>query len=205
MNIHIGCEHKIGKSWKNYDVSYVAILEKLPIVGKLLNINRKRYPQEVLYGDISKRMLCEENAADNIFCSHTLEHMPKENMIFALKNIYKMLKQNGCFRLIVPDLKARAENYVKTNDADQFIETIGMGHKKSANHFLEKLRGLFGNSLHKWMYDERSMKRYLLEAGFKNIKSCSFNDSNIEVFSEVEDLHRFIDGDFKEVALQCTK
>jgi hypothetical protein len=49
------------------------------------------------------------------------------------------------------------------------------------------------------------MKRYLLEAGFKNIKSCSFNDSNIEVFSEVEDLHRFIDGDFKEVALQCTK
>jgi predicted SAM-dependent methyltransferase len=205
MNIHIGCEHKIGKSWKNYDVSYVAILEKLPIVGKLLNINRKRYPQEVLYGDISKRMLCEENAADNIFCSHTLEHMPKENMIFALKNIYKMLKQNGCFRLIVPDLKARAENYVKTNDADQFIETIGMGHKKSANNFLEKLRGLFVNSLHKWMYDERSMKRYLLEAGFKNIKSCSFNDSNIEVFSEVEDLHRFIDGDFKEVALQCTK
>lgn len=205
MNIHIGCEHKIGKSWKNYDVSYVAILEKLPIMGKLLNINRKRYPQEVLYGDICKHMLCEENAADNIFCSHTLEHMPKENMIFALKNIYKMLKQNGCFRLIVPDLKARAENYVKTSDADQFIETIGMGHKKSANNFLEKLRGLFGNSLHKWMYDERSMKRYLLEAGFKNIKSCSFNDSNIEVFSEVEDLHRFIDGDFKEVALQCTK
>jgi hypothetical protein len=70
---------------------------------------------------------------------------------------------------------------------------------------LGKLRGLFGNSLHKWMYDERSMKRYLLETGFKNIKSCSFNDSNIEVFSEVEDLHRFIDGDFKEVALQCTK
>ena len=37
-------------------------------------------------------MLYEENTANNIFCSHTPEHMPKESMVFALKNIYKMLK-----------------------------------------------------------------------------------------------------------------
>ena len=150
-------------------------------------------------------MLCEENTADNIFCSHTLEHMPKESMILALKNIYKMLKQNGCFRLVVPNLRVRAEHYVRIKDADQFIEIIGMGQRKSKNNFLDKLRGLFGNSLHKWMYDEQSMTNYLSEVGFKNISKCKFNDSGIEVFSEVEDLHRFIDGDFEEVALQCTK
>jgi hypothetical protein len=91
MNIHIGCEHKIGINWKNYDVSYVPIFEKLPIIGNFIKINSKRYPSEVLYGNICNSMLCDENQADNIFCSHTLEHMPKENMIFALKNIYKML------------------------------------------------------------------------------------------------------------------
>jgi predicted SAM-dependent methyltransferase len=205
MNIHIGCEHKIGKSWKNYDISYVAVFEKFPIIGKLLKINSKRYPSEVLYGNICNSMLCEENTADNIFCSHTLEHMPKESMILALKNIYKMLKQNGCFRLVVPNLRVRAEHYVRIKDADQFIEIIGMGQRKSKNNFLDKLRGLFGNSLHKWMYDEQSMTNYLSEVGFKNISKCKFNDSGIEVFSEVEDLHRFIDGDFEEVALQCTK
>jgi predicted SAM-dependent methyltransferase len=205
MNIHIGCEHKIGKNWKNYDVSYVAVFEKFPIIGKLLKINSKRYPPEVLYGNICNSMLCEENTADNIFCSHTLEHMPKESMILALKNIYKMLKQNGCFRLVVPNLRVRAEHYVRIKDADQFIEIIGMGQRKSKNNFLDKLRGLFGNSLHKWMYDEQSMTNYLSEVGFKNIRKCKFNDSGIESFSEVEDLHRFIDGDFEEVALQCTK
>jgi len=205
VNIHIGCEHKIGINWKNYDVSYVPIFEKLPIIGNLIKINSKRYPSEVLYGNICNSMLCEENQADNIFCSHTLEHMPKENMIFALKNIYKMLKEKGCFRLIVPNLKARAELYIKTKDADKFIETIGMGQSKSANNFFDKLRGVFGNSLHKWMYDEQSMTNYLSQVGFKNIRKCRFNDSGIEAFTEVEDLHRFIDGDFEEIALQCTK
>jgi len=70
---------------------------------------------------------------------------------------------------------------------------------------MQKLRNLFGNSLHKWMYDEKSMQKYLSEAGFKNIKKCQFGDSGIEVFSEVEDRHRFIDNDFIEVAFQCTK
>jgi predicted SAM-dependent methyltransferase len=205
VNIHIGCEHKIGINWKNYDVSYVPIFEKLPIIGNLIKINSKRYPSEVLYGNICNSMLCKENSADNIFCSHTLEHMPKENMIFALKNIYRMLKEKGCFRLIVPNLKARAELYIKTKDADKFIETIGMGQSKSAHNFFDKLRGIFGNSLHKWMYDEQSMTNYLSQVGFKNIRKCTFNDSGIEAFTEVEDLHRFIDGDFEEIALQCTK
>ena len=49
------------------------------------------------------------------------------------------------------------------------------------------------------------MKKYISETGFKNIRKCQFRDSGIEVFSEVEDHHRFIDKDFIEVAFQCTK
>jgi predicted SAM-dependent methyltransferase len=123
----------------------------------------------------------------------------------ALKNIYTMLKPNGCFRLIVPNLKIRAEYYIKNENADFFLETIGMGQKKNRKTFMQKLRNLFGNSLHKWMYDEKSMQKYLSEAGFKNVRKCQFGDSGIEVFSEVEELHRFIDKDFIEVAFQCTK
>ena len=142
----MGSEHKIGKNWKNYDVSYVAVFEKLPIKGKKLKINTKRYPSEVLCGNICNSMLNEKNTANNIFCSHTPGHMPKESMVFALKNIYKMFKQNRCLRLVVPDLKVRAEHYVRTKNADQFTETIGMGQKNYANNFLDNLRGLFGNS-----------------------------------------------------------
>lgn len=205
MNIHIGCEFKIGKGWKNYDVTYVAIFEKIPIIGNLIKINSKKYPKEVIYGDIAKSILCNENEADNIFCCHTLEHMPLENMVDALKNIYKMLKPGGTFRLIVPNLRTRAEHYIKNQNADYFLETIGMGQKKNNKKILDKLRNLFGNSSHKWMYDEKSITKYLIDSGFKNIRPCKFGDSGIEVFKEVEELKRFIEGDFIECAFQCSK
>jgi predicted SAM-dependent methyltransferase len=205
MNIHIGCEFKIGKNWKNYDISIVAQIEKIPLLRKFIKINPSPYPNEVIYGDISKKPLCKNNEADNIYCSHALEHMTKEDMQKALKNIYFMLKSEGCFRLVVPDLETRAQKYLKNQDSDAFIESIGFGRKKNDRSFKDFLRKLFGNSGHLWMYDNKSMQKYLDEAGFKNIRKSKIGDSGIKVFSEVEENHRFVDGDFIEVALQCTK
>jgi predicted SAM-dependent methyltransferase len=205
MNIHIGCEFKIGKNWKNYDISITAQIEKIPLLRKFIKINSLPYPKEVIYGDISKKPFCKENEADNIYCSHALEHMTKEDMQRALKNIYFMLKSKGCFRLIVPDLETRAKKYLKNQDSDAFIESIGFGREKNDRSFKDLLRKLFGNSGHLWMYDNKSMQKYLTEAGFKNIRKSKIGDSGIKIFSEVEEKHRFIDGDFTEVAIQCTK
>jgi predicted SAM-dependent methyltransferase len=205
MNIHIGCEFKIGKNWKNYDISITAQIEKIPLLRKFIKINPSPYPKEVIYGDISRKPLCKNNEADNIYCSHALEHMTREDMQKALKNIYFMLKSGGCFRLIVPDLETRAQKYLKNKDSDAFIESIGFGRKKNNRSFKDFLRQLFGNSGHLWMYDNKSMQKYLTEAGFKNIRKSQIGDSEIKIFAEVEEKRRFVEGDFIEVALQCTK
>jgi predicted SAM-dependent methyltransferase len=205
MNIHIGCEFKIGRSWKNYDISITAQIEKIPLIRKIIKINPISYPKEVIYGDITKRPFCKNNEADNIYCSHALEHMTREGMQAALRNIYFMLKPGGCFRLVVPDLETRVKKYLQNQDCDAFIETLGFGKKKKDRTFKDFLRKIFGNSGHLWMYDNKSMQNYLAEIGFKNIKKCKIGDSGIDIFSEVEELHRFIDGDFVEVAIQCTK
>jgi predicted SAM-dependent methyltransferase len=205
MNIHIGCEFKIGRSWKNYDISITAQIEKIPLIRKIIKINPISYPKEVIYGNITKRPFCKNNEADNIYCSHALEHMTREGMQAALRNIYFMLKPGGCFRLVIPDLETRVKKYLQNQDCDAFIETIGFGKKKNDRTFKDFLRKMFGNSGHLWMYDYKSMQNYLAEAGFKNIKKSKIGDSGIDIFSEVEELHRFIDGDFVEVAIQCTK
>ena len=151
MNIHIGCEFKIGNNWKNYDISITAQIEKIPLLRKFIRINPLPYPKEVIYGDISKKPLC------------------------------------------------------KNNDCDTFIKSIGFGKNKNDKTFKDFLRKIFGNSGHLWMYDNNSMQKYLTETGFKSIRTATIGDSGIKVFSEVEEMHRFIDGDFIEVALQCTK
>jgi len=116
-----------------------------------------------------------------------------------------MLKSGGCFRLIVPDLEIKVQKCLKEHDGDAFIVSIGFGKKKNDKNFLDFLRKLFGNSGHLWMYDNKSMQKNLAEAGFRNIRKSKIGDSGIKVFSEVEEIHRFVDGDFIEVAPQYTK
>lgn len=43
------------------------------------------YPKEVICIDISKKKFCKNNEPDNIYYSHTFEHMSKESMQKTLK------------------------------------------------------------------------------------------------------------------------
>ena len=206
MNIHIGCAYTVGKNWENYDCTLTSRVEKIPIIGKFININERRFPKEVMYGDIVEDPLTEAEQAENIYCSHTLEHLPLESMRKALVNIQIMLKKNGTFRLIVPSLENRVKKYQNDQEAHKFIESIGMGKKTEERSIIGKLRNIFGNTSHCWMYDDKSMLMELKKANFINIRKCQFGDSNISVFSEVEEEGRFsqIDGD-PEIAFQCNK
>ena len=206
MNINIGCGYTVGKSWKNYDCTPTSRIEKIPIIGKFININERRFPKEIMYGDIVKGPLIDPEKAENIYCSHTLEHLSLDSMRKALMNIHVMLKKNGTFRLIVPSLENYIKKYQQDKDAHKFIESLGMGKKKDNKTIIGKLRNIFGNASHCWMYDEKSMLMELKKVNFINIKNCQFGDSNISVFSEVEEKERFyqIDGN-PEIAFQCTK
>ena len=205
-NIHIGCGYTVGKSWKNYDVTPTSRFEKIPILGKIIKINQNKFPKEVIYGDITKKPLCQPGEADNIFCSHTLEHMAFEEMKISLSNIYTMLKPGGCFRLIVPSLETKVEKYMKDNNANNFIKDLGMGEISKPKKIFSKIRNLFGNSKHLWMYDNKSMSKELENKKFENINICKFGDSNIKVFEEVEEKERFVDSQgLPEVCIQCTK
>ena len=206
MNIHIGCAYTIGKSWKNYDATPTAVLEKIPLIGKIIKINQKRFPRELIYGDITRKLLSPKNEAQNIFCSHVLEHLSNDEMKNALNNIYQMLKPNGCFRLIVPNLENRVKKYIDDKDANNFIEKLGMGQKNINNNIFSKIKSLFGNTKHLWMYDYDSLSLELRKVGFINIRNCNFGDSQIEVFSEIEEKNRFIDDNgMPEICIECTK
>ncbi len=206
MNIHIGCAYTIGKSWKNYDATPTAVLEKIPLIGKIIKINQKRFPNELIYGDITRKLLSPKNEAQNIFCSHVLEHLSNDEMKNALDNIYKMLKPNGCFRLIVPNLENRVKKYIEDKDANNFIENLGMGQKNINKNFFSKIKSIFGNTKHLWMYDYNSLSLELKKIGFINIRNCNFGDSQIEVFSEIEEKNRFIDDNgMPEICIECTK
>lgn len=206
MNINIGCGFHVGKNWLNYDVTPTARLQKIPLLGKYLKAGNDTFPKDVMYGDIRKGPLSEPGVADNIYCSHTLEHMCLEEMRLSLNNIFIMLKKGGSFRLVVPSLESRINKYNENKDANNFIKNINMGQETSKKGVINKLREIFGSSRHLWMFDNKNMHDELKKFQFSLIRKCEFGDSGINFFTEVEDKNRFIDEKgHVEVAFHCIK
>ena len=208
-NFHIGCGYTIGKNWFNYDNSPIALLDRIPILKNINKLNTRKFPKNIKYGNIVNNLLCEESTADNIYCSHVLEHVSLSSGKKMLKNIYKMLKIGGTLRIIVPSLEARIERYIQNKDANSFIKSLNFVNEDKNENFIKKLRFLLGGTRHRWMFDKSSLLNELIDSGFENskIRECKFGDSAIDVFSEVEEEGRFIEsnGELKAVAFNCTK
>jgi len=67
-----------------------------------------------------KSLPIEDNTAELIYSSHTLEHITNKAVSFFLTDAYRILKPNGILRIIVPDIML-SYNAWKNNDTDFFF------------------------------------------------------------------------------------
>lgn len=206
--VHYGCGLAAPTEWENYDTSPTLKIQKMPIIGMLLRSKLNvLFPENVRLGNIIEGLPVEDNTADCVYCSHTLEHLSLQDFRKALQNTYRMLKPNVVFRCVVPDLQAAAQTY---------LDDLQKGNKQASIEFLEEtylgmqtrprgLKGVFdwymSNAHHLWMWDHVSLAEELTKAGFRNVRACKFNDSADPMFKLVENPERFVNA----VALECVK
>lgn len=207
-NVQYGCGLSAPENWINFDASPTLRIQRIPILGKVLkNKLNTIFPSNVIYGDIVKGLPLKENSCDNIYCSHTLEHLSFSDCLQALKNTILVLKKTGIFRCIVPDLEMYARDYVskvenKDSDAgNNFVKKLLMGKENRKRGFKNLMESQFGNSHHLWMWDKYSLKTQLEKVGFTEVRLCVFNDSKEPAFKDVEHPGRFIES----IAFECIK
>jgi predicted SAM-dependent methyltransferase len=214
LYVQYGCGFSVGKGWINYDNSPSIRIGKIPVLSRIsLMAGAVKFPAEVRFGDVRNGPLAETGTCSGIYASHVLEHLSLDDFEIAIRNTYSMLKPNGIFRLIVPDLAERARRYVeefdrKSNTANNvFLETTRLGQKSRPRGIKGALRSVFGNAEHRWMWDEFSIKAKLTNAGFVSIRRCKFNDCSDENFRNVEELSRFYDNrlELEELAMECRR
>ena len=206
--VQYGCGNSAPKEWTNFDVSPTLRIQKTPIIGAILRSQlNTTFPSNVLYGDIIKGLPVDDNSCDGLYCSHTLEHLSLQDFRQALRNSYKVLKKDGIFRCIVPDLEFSARSYIKALEngdnlaSFNFFDTTLLGKKERPRGLKGFLSTFIGNSHHLWMWDAKSLAEELKNAGFTQIRVCKFNDSEDEMFKHVEDIKRFEDA----AAIECRK
>lgn len=181
-------------SWINYDAHPMVILEKIPLVKSIVKKRGKSvFAKNIKYGNIVKGFKKLENSCDAVYCSHVLEHLAYEEFRIALQNSYKCLKEDGIFRLIMPDLEVLCKKYFEEeNNPDRsinFIKGTGFGVEKRG--LKRRIKQMLMLSPHLWLWDYQSVEKILKEVGFKSVRRCEYHDSKLQAFEEVENIGRY--------------
>ena len=187
--VHYGCGFDAPDGWINYDASPTLFFERIPFLGRLYTKNEKRFPQNVVWGDIVRGLPHDKESVQGIFCSHILEHLSLEDCRKAIRKTYEYLVPGGIFRLVVPDLEHAIQQYLKdpTPEAsDHFMRNTMLGTVSRGNFVRRMIVFVLGNSKHQWMWDEKSLSEELKAAGFKKVRRAKIGDSEDKRFIEEE-------------------
>jgi SAM-dependent methyltransferase len=206
--VQYGCGLCAPEEWINFDISPTLRIQKIPVLGDLIKGKTTVvFPANVKYGDIVKGLPVPDDSCDAVFCSHTLEHLSLEDFKTALTNTYRILKPGGIFRCIVPDLEVAAREYIQGLDAGrkdasiQFLSSVLLGQHSRPRGLKQLVKSALGNSHHLWMWDVHSLSLELEKAGFRNIRPCTFDDSNDPMFRLVESEGRY----WHAAAIECIR
>lgn len=122
-----------------------------------INIDAEPYPHVHLLRDIRSADLWPAGAADLIYASHVLEHVPWASVPAVLARWRAILKPGGVLRLSVPDFDALLDYYRETRDLAWITPPL-MGGQSNEHDF------------HHAVFTAVSLEAHLRDAGFSEIR-----------------------------------
>jgi hypothetical protein len=150
--------------------------------------------------DCRKRLNLPDGSVDHILCSHFLEHVYPDEAEMILTDFHRVLKPGATVHLIVPDIRAQAQDYIEAAAAgdvaaaDNFVRAtlLTTDDRGTLKYRILEAMGAFGLQ-HRWMYDLPSLSAKVKAAGFRLIDlndtpSCSYRkgDGSVHVVGRKE-------------------
>jgi len=201
FGINVGCGTSPCErpGWENLDKAVNARIRNvlglrrvLGFVG-LLPGAEERWPKKLRVLDIRKGLPYKDNSLLYVYSSHCFEHLYREQAMRFLQECYRVLKEGGVLRLAVPDLESYCREYMAgletppsgvgqgESPADVFVRRLLMVRESPPRGIVDRwLKPILGkHTIHCWAYDWQSLRARFLEAGFTNVRRCSYLESSI--------------------------
>ena len=124
--------------------------------------------------DISRALPFPDESFDGAFCEHVLEHFSLDNAIKISREIKRILRPGGVFRVIVPNAE-----YVVRMYLEKPRELIAYrGSADAGETAMEVVNSFFRQRYeHQFLYDWMTMEKMLINAGFDKVSRVQFGVS----------------------------
>jgi SAM-dependent methyltransferase len=100
--VNIACGDAYVDGWINFDHS--------PVASSIVKVN------------LLKGIPCSDGCVDVAYSSHFLEHIPRHKVNYFLSECFRILKQNGVLRLVLPDFEEMAKSYITYRESKSHQE-----------------------------------------------------------------------------------
>lgn len=166
--LHIGCGNCLLDGWINTDI--------------------KPCSNDILYMDLTKPFPFQDNFFKYIFSEHVCEHVTFKDYLSTLREIHRVLKPGGIYRVAMPTLDFLLNLYDKPNNAlhSKYIQwsntSFGFADYclksfTSKDLAVITLNNFMHNWGHKFIYSNEMIEHILKIAGFRNVKRCNIGES----------------------------
>jgi predicted SAM-dependent methyltransferase len=119
--------------------------------------------------DFSRSLPFPNASFDGVFCEHVIEHFSLEDGERIAREVHRVLRVGGCFRVIVPDAEMVLRRYFDA--PDEIVAWRGTG----AETPMEIVNLYFRQRYeHQFVYDWPTIEKMLLRAGFAAVCRSAF-------------------------------
>jgi predicted SAM-dependent methyltransferase len=176
VKLNLGSGLRVKQGWINIDASLNTLISSWPKYAQKISYRisgaKQNFSFEQYYNILkNNRFVCHnlifgipfiDSCADYIFCSHLLEHLTQQQGINLIKEMYRVLKEKGTVRIVVPDLAYTVNLYCSGEKGEALKRFFNDGENQ--NDFTR----------HKYMYDFEILKSILTDAGFIEVTRCEY-------------------------------
>ena len=128
--------------------------------------------------DLRRSLPFSNETVDYCYSEHFAEHLYPEEFDAHLKDVHRILRKGGIYRLVVPHAQRFFQNYIEEND-DYFKQAFPW-----ANSNLEAVYCMCNwHGIHRSIFDIRFVTEKSLKVGFSTCMEVGPNESNISNFS----------------------
>jgi len=123
--------------------------------------------------DISRPLPFQDNLFDGVFCEHVLEHFPMADGLAIAREVFRILRPEGCFRIVVPDGELVIRRYFDA--PSELIARRGTNTETAMEIVNVYFRQRYE---HQFMYDWTTIEKMLSIAGFPSVARVSYGKSD---------------------------